>query len=278
MRARRARRGRRRRRPGPGRRRQLAGAVDLRPAGGRPRPLAWCWAPRRPGAAAGSSPTGRCRHPGRHRGVGDVLDAATSRSRSPAPTPRSPPTARSRRSPGRHRGPGRVRRHRHAQRPRRSGSGWSSTRPSTTGSARRPADHRHARDHPHRGGRRDPAPRRAGWSRASPTTSATCLGPVGADGRRELRTQVRAGHLPAALPAAPICRRTTAAAAYESSWLACRLIADRVGRGAGAPLPLGRRHGCRRDQARRGGLAAVLHETSPQFTAQWRPTCAPQLA
>ncbi len=59
--------------------------------------------------------------------------------------------------------------------------------------------------------------------------------------------------------------------AYEGAWLACRLIAQRAGQpalvrfyklvGASPDEP---------DQAVAAALRAVLHETTAQFTAQWR--------
>lgn len=87
----------------------------------------------------------------------------------------------------------------------------------------------------------------------------------------ELRAQIRRGHLPAALPTAAELQGSGAAAAYESSWLACRLIAARAGapglvrfyRSVGsAELPP--------DQAVAAALHSVLHLSTAAFTAQWR--------
>jgi hypothetical protein len=88
----------------------------------------------------------------------------------------------------------------------------------------------------------------------------------------ELRADVRRGRLPAALPT-PDAFSTGAesAQAYEGSWLACRLIAQRAGQAGlvrfyrlvGAS-PLGP------DAALSAALRRVLHETPARFTAQWR--------
>ena len=99
----------------------------------------------------------------------------------------------------------------------------------------------------------------------------------------ELATAVRGGRVPAALPTTadfnPSSTATDAAldlaAAYEQSWLACRLIASRVGAAGlvrfyravnqtlSAPGPTA-------DQAVSAALASVLGLTPAQFTTQWR--------
>jgi hypothetical protein len=87
----------------------------------------------------------------------------------------------------------------------------------------------------------------------------------------ELRSAVRRGHAPGALPASDAFATEGAAQAYEGAWLACRLIAERAGR-----------HGLVRfyrlvggspeasDSAVATALRRVLHESTAQFTAQWR--------
>lgn len=91
---------------------------------------------------------------------------------------------------------------------------------------------------------------------------------------RELRTDVRAGRVPVALPAdADFAGSSpTLAQAYEQSWLAVRLIVERYGqdealrfyravgasRGSGAPAALER------------GFTGVLGTTTAAFTATWR--------
>jgi hypothetical protein len=96
----------------------------------------------------------------------------------------------------------------------------------------------------------------------------------------ELRTAVRAGQVPAALPADEAFAATGPALArvYEQSWLACRLIADRVGlpglvrfyRAVGTAL-------APRAEAVAAAFRGVLHETEAQFTAQWRAYLTSQL-
>jgi hypothetical protein len=95
----------------------------------------------------------------------------------------------------------------------------------------------------------------------------------------ELRTDVRAGRVPATLPtAAQFETASTAAQAYEGSWLACRLIATRVGqdgllrfyRLVGSTPGDG-------DQALAAALRSMLHETIAQFTSQWRTYLSAQL-
>jgi hypothetical protein len=95
----------------------------------------------------------------------------------------------------------------------------------------------------------------------------------------ELRTGVRHGKLPAALPSEASFDTTgETAQAYEASWLACRLIARQAGQpglvrfyrivGASAADPQG---------AVAAGLRSVLHESTAQFTARWRAYVTAQL-
>lgn len=95
----------------------------------------------------------------------------------------------------------------------------------------------------------------------------------------ELAAQVRAGDLPAALPdRAAFDRRRGAelAATYEEAWLACRLIAARVGT-AGlvgfyrAVAPVG-------DAALPGQLQRELGTSVAGFVAQWRAMLEAELA
>ena len=89
----------------------------------------------------------------------------------------------------------------------------------------------------------------------------------------ELKAAVARGHVPAALPTSADFAGTqnVAAQAYQGAWLACRLIAERAGpaglvrfyKTVGAQLVVG-------DVAAGAGIRAVLHETLPAFTAQWR--------
>jgi hypothetical protein len=98
---------------------------------------------------------------------------------------------------------------------------------------------------------------------------------------RELRAEVRAGRLPAALPSegefAPESPRL--ASAYQASWLACRMIAERVG-----PDGLARFYRTvsggpgDADASLDSGLRSVLGLTSEEFTAQWRQYVRAQLA
>jgi hypothetical protein len=89
----------------------------------------------------------------------------------------------------------------------------------------------------------------------------------------ELRAAVRAGKAPSALPgdAQFSATPTQAAQAYEEAWLACRLIAQRVGpaglvrfyRTVGGQLATA-------SDATAAGMRAVLHESPATFTTQWR--------
>ena len=87
----------------------------------------------------------------------------------------------------------------------------------------------------------------------------------------ELRTDVRAGRLPDALPEDSAFGGSTAPAAYEQAWLACRLIATRSG--AGGLLRFYRTVGTTAapgDGPVAAGLRAVLHVSLASFTAAWR--------
>jgi hypothetical protein len=88
----------------------------------------------------------------------------------------------------------------------------------------------------------------------------------------ELRADVRAGRAPRQLPRpADFDTGGAAAQAYQEAWLACRLIAARVGtpglvrfyRTVGADVT-------DVDGAVAAALRTVLHETPAAFTAQWR--------
>lgn len=88
----------------------------------------------------------------------------------------------------------------------------------------------------------------------------------------ELRADVRRGKVPQDLPVdADFDTASSAAQAYEGSWLACRLIANRVGQ-AGL-VRFYRDVGAANsdtNQAVAAALREVLHETRAQFVAQWR--------
>ncbi|WP_375485432.1 hypothetical protein [uncultured Jatrophihabitans sp.] len=95
----------------------------------------------------------------------------------------------------------------------------------------------------------------------------------------ELRAQVRAGRIPAALPGDDaVDAAGTAASSYEQAWLACRLIAARAGqpglvrfyRVVGASPDSS-------DTAVSSGVRTVLHESVATFTAQWRTYLRDQL-
>ena len=96
----------------------------------------------------------------------------------------------------------------------------------------------------------------------------------------ELRPAVTHGRVPPALPADTAfgASGTALAQVYEQSWLACRLIAERVGlpglvrfyRAVGTAL-------APRAEALAGAFGAVLHETEAQFTTQWRAYLTAQL-
>jgi hypothetical protein len=89
----------------------------------------------------------------------------------------------------------------------------------------------------------------------------------------ELHAAVAAGHVPAQLPSDDAfgASGSSLARAYEESWLACRLIAQRSGqrglvqfyRAIGTAIET-------KAQAVAHGFRSVLHETQATFTAQWR--------
>jgi hypothetical protein len=100
----------------------------------------------------------------------------------------------------------------------------------------------------------------------------------------ELTRLVRSGKAAAALRNLPAeaafgASGAALAQAYEQSWLACRLIAAKVGqaglvsfyRAVGTAITPGA-------QAVADGLAAVLHESLASFTAQWRAYVQTQLS
>jgi hypothetical protein len=82
---------------------------------------------------------------------------------------------------------------------------------------------------------------------------------------RELRREVRAGRLPAALPGKEDFAGATGRLpqAYEEAWLACRLVAERYGEDR--LVRLYRAAGARPDALRR-----VLGLDTAGFTALWR--------
>jgi hypothetical protein len=90
---------------------------------------------------------------------------------------------------------------------------------------------------------------------------------------RDLVSAAQRGTLPSALPADtdfdPTAHDLTAS--YESSWLACRLIAQRTGEAKLLAFyrAVGADHGAQADVVRRQ-MAAVLGTTPESFTAAWR--------
>lgn len=95
----------------------------------------------------------------------------------------------------------------------------------------------------------------------------------------ELTADVRHGRVPSALPTTDaFSTQGQSAQAYEGAWLACRLIAQRAGQDGlvrfyrlvgASPLSS--------DAAVAAGLRRVLHESTAQFTAQWRGYLIAQL-
>jgi hypothetical protein len=82
---------------------------------------------------------------------------------------------------------------------------------------------------------------------------------------------VRAGHVPKTLPTdADFDTDGVAAQAYESAWLACRLIAERAG--PSALVRLYRAVGTAADPAAAldKQLRATVGQSTLQFTAAWR--------
>lgn len=95
----------------------------------------------------------------------------------------------------------------------------------------------------------------------------------------ELRADVRAGRLPRALPQpADFATGTAIPQAYQQSWLACRLIAQRAG---AAGLVRFYRLAGQAVSDPAGPVAAalrvVLHESEARFIAQWRTDLRDQL-
>ncbi|MEO3972999.1 hypothetical protein [Streptomyces sp. CAU 1734] len=90
----------------------------------------------------------------------------------------------------------------------------------------------------------------------------------------ELRRAVRAGDLPAALPADAdfaFGREADALArAYEGGWLACELIAERWGRDRLTGFYRAVGAGEHRESAVESAMSRVLGTTPAEFTAEWR--------
>jgi len=89
----------------------------------------------------------------------------------------------------------------------------------------------------------------------------------------ELATEVRAGRLPAALPAdTAFSGGSRLPQAYEQSWLACRLIAERAGPAGLVRLyrTVARAAATDPAAALAVGLRQVLHTDVARFTAAWR--------
>ena len=89
----------------------------------------------------------------------------------------------------------------------------------------------------------------------------------------ELATEVRAGRVPAALPSdAAFAGGSRLPQAYEQSWLACRLIAERAGQAGLVRLYRAVAQAADADPATAlaVGLRAVLRTDVAAFTAAWR--------
>jgi hypothetical protein len=87
----------------------------------------------------------------------------------------------------------------------------------------------------------------------------------------ELARQVRRGRLLRALPTSAQFADANAALAYQASWLACRLIAARIGpRGLVALYRAVGRSQAAPATAAAGALRRFLHESPAQFVGQWR--------
>lgn len=96
----------------------------------------------------------------------------------------------------------------------------------------------------------------------------------------ELAADVRAGRVPKALPtSADFQAAGRSSQAYEQAWLACRLIAARVGRAGLVRFYKATAAAARTDPATAAalGLRQVLHTTLPAFTAAWRSYLIGQL-
>jgi hypothetical protein len=96
----------------------------------------------------------------------------------------------------------------------------------------------------------------------------------------ELRADVRNGKVPQALPTADaFATEGQAAQAYEGSWLACRLIAQRAGQtGLVRFYRMVGASSLDQDAAVAAALGRILHETTAQFTADWRRYVTDQLS
>ncbi|HTZ45251.1 MAG TPA: hypothetical protein VMB79_15435 [Jatrophihabitans sp.] len=98
----------------------------------------------------------------------------------------------------------------------------------------------------------------------------------------ELAGEVRGGRLPAALPTAADFDGGDArlAQVYEESWLACRLVAERIGQHGLVDFYRTVAADARQDPgtALADGLRADLHLTPAAFTAAWRGYLSRQLA
>jgi hypothetical protein len=89
----------------------------------------------------------------------------------------------------------------------------------------------------------------------------------------ELRAQVRSGAVPSALPtdAEIDAGGTAGAVSYEEAWLACRLVAQKVG--TAGLLRFYKTVGATAEPGTgpvAAGLAQVLHESLAQFTREWQ--------
>jgi hypothetical protein len=95
----------------------------------------------------------------------------------------------------------------------------------------------------------------------------------------ELATEVRAGKVPAALPAPADFTGSRSPQAYEQSWLACRLIADRAGQSGLVRFyrVVAKAAGTDPATAVAIGLRQVLHTDVAAFTAAWRSYLIGQL-
>lgn len=97
----------------------------------------------------------------------------------------------------------------------------------------------------------------------------------------ELTADVRAGRLPTALPLAADFDNAgnRLPELYEEAWLACRLIADRIGQHGLVRFYTTVAQGAERDPASAlaGGLRGLLHTDQRTFTASWRAYLRTQL-
>ena len=93
----------------------------------------------------------------------------------------------------------------------------------------------------------------------------------------ELAADVDAGRLPVALPAAvDLATGDRIPQAYEQSWLACRLIAQRVGTAGLVRFYVAAGEGIGAPSAA-AAVRSVLHESLATFTVQWRAYVRAQL-